>query len=885
MPKPETFFSHLPEHILPSNSPFPAADIRGWLLLERGEIHLFATARERGEYGKRHYIATLHPGDFFPECPFLQESGSQETESGYLLVPRTAASCRTVSPEEFSRFVRENPAEGAAVLNRLAGTLASASGDEDGNTMRCMDLMTLPETMHAILRKTVDAIARREQNQAENAAAELEYQKNRLQNQFHRLQAITTSSRRRIPAKTTDPLLAALRVIAERHHLPIHADPPEENSGDPESRLTDFCLANQWRFRKIQLEHGFSRLHHSAMIGFYGENARPCILELKGEESVRYFPGENERHPLTPETEPELRNIAYCFYETFPLRSLNWSDLLRFLFRDSRKIFPGILAAGLLVGLFGLVTPVATAYVTGKIIPTANTGELWQLLILLLALTGGTVILNVVPQLCLLLFGSSVLERLMAALFDRIFRLPIHFFQKYSTGDLCSRLLSVLRLQEVVFQVISQQFIGSVFALCSILMLFYYSWKLTLVAIPLVFVYVGLLSLLFVKLQIPRRTAAEKVGWESGFLKQAFEGIAKIRGAGAEERIQNRFLDEFIQEKRACDQYFAGAGTLEVLSIVLPALLNLLFYYLIGDVWRGSLELSGFLAFLTAYGSFQAAVIAIGDGVWQMASQKPEAERLNIFLKSMVEAPEGKPQAGKLDGSLEFSHVTFGYSPELPPVLRDVSFSVKPGEFVAVVGPSGAGKSSLVRLLLGFESPANGSILYSGQDLRELDVNSVRRQLGVILQNSRIMPGSILENITTGTGCSLAEAEEAVRMAALDKDIAAMPMGIYTNIREDVISGGQQQRILIARALIGKPSIVIMDESTSALDNETQETVRKNIEKLNVTRIIIAHRLSTILNADRIYVLDKGAIQESGTFEELMSHDGVFRKLAQRQML
>ncbi len=217
--------------------------------------------------------------------------------------------------------------------------------------------------------------------------------------------------------------------------------------------------------------------------------------------------------------------------------------------------------------------------------------------------------------------------------------------------------------------------------------------------------------------------------------------------------------------------------------------------------------------------------------------------------------------------------------------MRDVSLSARPGEFVAIVGPSGAGKSSLVRLLLGFETPGKGSILYSGQDLRELDVNSVRRQLGVILQNSRIMPGSILENITTGTGCSLAEAEEAAHMAALDRDIAAMPMGIHTTVGEGLLSGGQQQRILIARALIGKPAIIIMDESTSALDNETQETVRRNIERLNVTRIIIAHRLSTIINADRIYVLDKGEIRESGTFEELMNHDGVFRKLAKRQLL
>ena len=879
----DKLFLRLPERLCPSNSPIPASEIPGWFCLERGEIHLFLTSRENGEYGRRHYIATLLPGDCFPACSFQKFSGHSR-EYGYLLVPQISSCCRILSPETFSAFLRENPAGGAALLHRLVSLLSSAAGDSSGDSVPCPDLATLPESMRGMIRKTVDSIAERERKQAENTADERLYQKNRLRDQVFRLQEIVHTKRRK-PPQAEDPLLAALRVIAEKTGLPIHADPPEDCSADPEKRLIEFCQINQWRTRRIQLENGYSRLHHSALIGFSGEEGRPCVIELKGEESVWYFPGEGERHPLSPKCESELRHAAYCFYENFPLRSLRGSDLLHFLLKGSRKMFLAVLAVGLLVGLFGLVTPVATAYVTGKIIPTANIGELWQLLILLLALTMGTVVLNVVPQLCLLLFGSSLLERLLAALFDRVFRLPIRFFQQYRSGDLCMRLLSVLRLQEVAFQMISQQFIGSVFALCSIIMLFYYSWRLTLVAIPLVLVYAALLFYLFMKLQKPLRTAADKVGWESGFLKQVFEGIAKIRGAGAEDRIQNRFLDEFIQEKKACDQYFAGAGALEVVGIVIPALINLLFFSLIGKVWRGSLELSEFLAFLTAFGSFQAAVIAVGEGFWELISRKPEAERLKVFLETEVEVPDARPQAGKLDGSLEFSHVTFRYEPNLPPVLRDVSFSVAPGEFVAIVGPSGAGKSSLVRLLLGFESPAGGSILYSGQDLRELDVNSVRRQLGVILQNSRIMPGSILENITLGTRCSTAEAEEAARMAALDKDLAAMPMGIHTHISESVISGGQQQRILIARALIGKPSIVIMDESTSALDNETQEIVRRNIEKLNVTRIIIAHRLSTIVNADRIYVLDKGEIRESGTFEELMSRDGVFRKLARRQML
>ena len=898
MSKIEELFSHSAMIAFASNTPVPAPELPGWFRLEHGRMHLFLVSRRvGGEYGRRPFLATLQAGDCFPACAFVETDEEPGVQYGYLLVPQTGVSGRALAEETFAAFARENPAESGALIRKLIAILSAAYGTAAGDAagaaygtdagaaaLRFADLMVLPESLRALIRQTRAAIVRRERENEAAIAAEQRYEQDKLFDQFTRLQSIVRPGRQE-SWKSAAALPAALRIIAEKYHLTIHVEPSGGGAADPEQELMEFCRVNQWRVRRIRLEDGFSRLRHGMLIGFDAEAGRFCILELKGDESCWYFPGERKAHPLTPETESEVRREAWCFYENLPLRALSWRDLVRFVFRGSREVFFCILLVGIVVGLSGLVTPVATDYVTGKIIPTTNLGELRQLLFLLLALALGTAILNVVPQFCLLLFGSATLERLMAALFDRLFRLPVDFFRRNSAGDLCSRLFSVLHLQEMVFQVMSQQFISSIFALCSVVMLFYYSWKLAVVAIVLAAGDLLLLFFLFEKLQKPLRIAAEKVGWESGFLRQVFDGIARVRGAGAEERIENRFLDEFILEKQACDRYFSGAGAQEVAGVVIPAVTSLLFYFLIGKEWKGSMEVSEFLAFLTAYGSFQAAVVAIGARLWQLGTQKPELERLKLFLASDVESSEGKTQAGKLDGSLEFSHVTFGYSPDQPPVLRDVSFSVKPGEFVAIVGPSGAGKSSLIRLLLGFECPGNGSILYSGRDLRELDVNSVRRQLGVILQNSRIMQGSILDNITTGIDCSTAEVEEAIRLAALDREIAALPMGIYTHIREGVLSGGQQQRVLIARALVGKPAVVIMDESTSALDNETQEEVRRNIETLYVTRIIVAHRLSTIINADRIYVLDQGGIRETGTFEELMSRDGVFRKLAQRQLL
>ncbi len=204
----------------------------------------------------------------------------------------------------------------------------------------------------------------------------------------------------------------------------------------------------------------------------------------------------------------------------------------------------------------------------------------------------------------------------------------------------------------------------------------------------------------------------------------------------------------------------------------------------------------------------------------------------------------------------------------------------------AIVGKSGCGKSTLLRLMLGFEQPKSGAIYYDGQDLSELSVSSVRSQMGVVLQNGQLMSGDIFTNIVGTTALTPKDAWEAAEAAGLDDDIKKMPMGMQTVISEGSsnISGGQRQRILIARALAAKPSILIFDEATSALDNRTQAIVTASLNKRHVTRIVVAHRLSTIRDCDRVIVLDRGRIAESGTFDELVARGGIFAELVKRQV-
>jgi ATP-binding cassette subfamily C protein len=306
------------------------------------------------------------------------------------------------------------------------------------------------------------------------------------------------------------------------------------------------------------------------------------------------------------------------------------------------------------------------------------------------------------------------------------------------------------------------------------------------------------------------------------------------------------------------------------------------------DPEKQGLSTGKLVAFLTAYGIFQNTLLHMSTALLCTLGVVPLYQRLKPILTTLPEVDTTKSHPGELRGNIEVSQVNFRYHPDGPLILKDVSLHVNSGELIAIVGPSGAGKSTLMRLLLGFEMPESGAVYYDGQDLSKVDVLEIRRQLGVVLQNSQIMMGSIYENIVGAASANLTldDAWEAARMAGCEEDIRHMPMQLHTILPPGggTLSGGQRQRILIARAVVKKPRMLFFDEATSALDNATQEIVSKSLEKLQSTRIVIAHRLSTIRNADRIYVMDKGRIVQSGTYYELIKQKGVFAKLAKRQM-
>jgi ABC-type bacteriocin/lantibiotic exporter with double-glycine peptidase domain len=336
----------------------------------------------------------------------------------------------------------------------------------------------------------------------------------------------------------------------------------------------------------------------------------------------------------------------------------------------------------------------------------------------------------------------------------------------------------------------------------------------------------------------------------------------------------------FVDSERVLAGLRAFTAAWQALAIALVILV-------VGGGAETALSAGDFVAFTTAFGTTAAAILGL-VGVVSTATQATALwERTRPIVQSAPEVAAGGADPGRLSGRVELAHVSFRYGGEGPLVLDDVSFAAAPGEFVALVGPSGAGKSTVFRLLLGFERPETGTISYDGQSLADVDARAVRRQLGSVIQNARILSGTIFQNIVGAANLTIEDAWEAARIAGIAEEIARMPMGMHTFISDvgAAFSGGQRQRLLLARAVVSRPRVLLFDEATSALDNRTQAAVSAALDELQATRIVIAHRLSTIRTADLILVLERGRIVEQGRYDELMARDGLFAGLARRQIV
>jgi ATP-binding cassette subfamily C protein len=383
------------------------------------------------------------------------------------------------------------------------------------------------------------------------------------------------------------------------------------------------------------------------------------------------------------------------------------------------------------------------------------------------------------------------------------------------------------------------------------------------------------------------RTITNLNGRLSGLVLQIIIGIGKLRVAGADGRALSAWGRDYKNMRRATFSATTSTNRLVVFNGTYPVLATLFIFAFAISPQVGQVSTGGFLAFFAAFSMLLAATLSLNTAFLTITGVVPVYERLRPILEAEPEVDDSKSDPGELSGAVEISNLSFRYHEEGPLILRNISLRIDPGEFVAIVGPSGSGKSTLFRLLMGFEKPEKGTVYYDGQDLDRLNIQAVRRQIGVVLQQSHASPTKLYKNIIGDTALTIEDAWEAARLAGMDKDIEQMPMGMHTQISEggSTLSAGQRQRLLIAAAIAKRPRILYLDEASSALDNQTQAVVSQSLEQLEASRLIIAHRLSTIRHADRIYVLNRGELVQNGGYEELISQPGFFADLVIRQLV
>jgi NHLM bacteriocin system ABC transporter ATP-binding protein len=685
-----------------------------------------------------------------------------------------------------------------------------------------------------------------------------------------------------------DPLLEACRLAAEAIGAIVVAPPNRRPTQQAVSDVAEIARASRLRSRRVLLREDWWQRNVGPLVAWYGE-ARDAvaIIPTSPGRYVMVHPGIGRTRRVDARVAAELSPAAVMFYAPLPSLTGSAVRLLIFCAQQGYADVVRILLSALAMGVLALVTPLITEVLIDSVIPRT---ELDQLVLcaggLAMAAIGaaGFQVLESGGTLSL----EGRLDRILqAGIVDRLLQLPVSFFKQYTAGDLADRVLGIESIRRIATGRTVRGLLASLFSLFSFALMFYYDIYLALIAATLT-VLRGLIIVLTSAMRLRReRRHSELVGKVQGFVLQLLTGVGKLRVAFGTGRALKVWAGKFAEQKRQFIGSQRAANLLKVFEAGFPIAATLTIFAAAGHGPAGTLTTGQFLAFYVAFGQSLAAVGELADAIGESLVMVPLFNRLQSLMAEPAEMSEHRNPPGELSGAFELGQVTFRYAPRGPIILNKVTMHVEKGEYVALVGPSGGGKSTIFRLLLGFEKPESGSILFDGKEIDTLDVAAVRRQIGVVLQNGKLTPGSLYENICCGAELPMTWAWEAAGLAGLTADIEAMPMGMHTVIGEgmNTLSGGQRQQLMIARALVCHPRILLFDEATSALDNRTQAIVSTSLAKLNATRIVIAQRLSTVKSADRIIVLASGEIVQAGVFEELSAAPGLFADFARRQLL
>lgn len=636
--------------------------------------------------------------------------------------------------------------------------------------------------------------------------------------------------------------------------------------------------------RTVKLTEGWYQDAVGAMLGTRKDGSIVALLPgpTHGYYYREYSTGKLNK--VDRKSAKEIGEEAICFYQPFPLKKLQMMDLLRYLFHQLHvRDYVFMFGMAALTTVLGMVTPKVSRYLYGEVLEYGSQALLMAAVMTLFFVTMASSFITLIKGILHTNIVTKMNLAVESAVMMRVLSLPADFFKKYSSGELANRVGYMSRLCSLIFEVIFSAGLSALFSLLYISQILEYAPALVVPVITIT----GCTVLFFLLTAVMQMRISEKqmqeAGKENGMVYALINGISKIKNAGAEKRAFAKWSRQYV---RAAEYLYQTPTFLKLNGAIMTAISLVGMIWLYYEALQSQIPVADYMAFHCAYGMVIGAFSSLSGIVLNVSEIRPILKMVAPILETEPEVDTKRRVVTRLRGSIELNNVSFRYRETMPNILDNLSLKIRAGQYVAIVGKTGCGKSTLMRILLGFEKPQKGAVYYDGTDIASLDLKSLRRKIGVVMQNGKLFQGDIYSNITiSAPQLTMQDAWEAAELAGMGEDIRHMPMGMQTLISEGQggISGGQRQRLLIARAIAPKPRILMFDEATSALDNVTQKKVSEALEELKCTRIVIAHRLSTIRHCDRIIVLEEGKIVEDGTYEELLHKNGYFCELVERQ--
>ncbi len=850
------------------------------VVVVQGSVVLFARASPRG---RRHRLCVIPPGGAFSGCA-----------PGVEAVPISESEVVRVAADALSRIAPKSAAAEALAAALAMGLVACGASLPTEMPLAAACAHCASELARRGAATIESAFSRHLRRLVSVAASRLAFPQD-IQSMLVQRTAL---GRDALPDGRLPPIVRACTQIAQE----IGTDPatiptriPRDNTRRPEQI---FAHVAGLGIRPVFLDPGWWHSGVGSLLAFRAEDHAPVAVLATRNGMVAYVHSAGATHgpvPVDAAFAAQLTGTASQFHPTISAHHTTMAQFVRFVVRGSERDFLKAFLVSGLASVVNLAIPIATGVLVTRVLPSNDGWALVSLGSVLFATTLTAAACGFVVSNLLLRSESRMASRALGGVLDRCLRMPTQAFRAFTSGDLADRILSVGELHAVISGAAISAIMAGVFSLMYLGVMLAVSTKAALLGCVLLVIAV-LFSLVLSALRSQlSSTVLDGQGRLSTMALQFIAGIDTIRSAASEQYATLRWMAPFREMRAAtmrirtlerCFDSFASGFPMICLIVFWIVFLPVDASGAIAGVDAGGRDrVAEYLMFNAAFVAALYSVLEFGEHLGDLSALRSTLRRIAPILSAPTERTADREQPGVLAGKIDIDDVHYSYPGSANEVLSGITMHVAAGESVAIVGGSGSGKSTLIQLILGMNRPSEGEVLFDDKALGRLDLVSVRRQIGAVVQNTRVVPGSILDNIVGSTLFTAKDAEAAIEAAGFDDEVARMPMGVHTYVTDQTLSGGQVQKLMIARALVTRPRILIFDEATSALDEISQAQVVRSLEALQTTRIVVAHRLSTIRSADRIYVVEAGRIVQSGSFTELIAVDGPFQEMARRQLV